>query len=59
GGGGEAASASQARVSIRQPDTAVSMSYSHLLGFLFLGGGAHALGPDCVRLPGCPEACAR
>ncbi|HVR74702.1 MAG TPA: DUF1501 domain-containing protein [Planctomycetota bacterium] len=31
------------------------MSYSYRLGYLFLGGPAHALGPDCVRLAGCRE----
>ncbi len=29
----------------------------HLLRFLFAGGPAHALGPDCVRLEGCPTSC--
>ena len=26
-----------------------------LLGFLFLGGPALALGRDCVRIAGCPD----
>lgn len=31
----------------------------HLLNYLFLHGAPHVLGASCVRLEGCPTACAR
>ena len=30
----------------------------NLLSFLFQGGGPPALGLECVRIEGCPDACA-
>ena len=30
----------------------------HILSFLFQGGGPPALGLECVRIEGCPDACA-
>jgi hypothetical protein len=29
----------------------------YVLNYLFLGGTPPALGPGCVRIPGCPDAC--
>lgn len=29
----------------------------HLLGYLFLRGSSHAVGTDCLKLPGCPDVC--
>ncbi|HLU50424.1 MAG TPA: hypothetical protein VK116_20145, partial [Planctomycetota bacterium] len=29
----------------------------YLLDYLFLGGTPPTLGPDCVRVAGCPDAC--